>query len=476
MAGVFAMTESERMTIDSGARCDGQCDVRLLRKLQEAIGDILSDRARESTAERTPINAAARPEGFAPATEVGAMTVNGYDLASQPATAAPAHGGGAAWSPAQTAKTVVDTIAEMTRYPREILTPQARFDEDLGIDSLKRAEIVTALLNRFGEVPSDLKALGPIPLTIGEMTDFAVAYVGRSGGPAAKSQPAAGARDADAVMLRYPERSADVAASPQAGAASRKAADRPFEGKVALITGSGDGLGKAIAKQMAELGAHVIINAFPSREQGEETSREILAESGQATHVWGSFASTDHIERAFREIEERFARLDYYVHNAADEVIASLDKVTESHWEKAFRTNIVGYHLCAMRAAKLMQKSGGGRIVALSSPGAQRYVEYYGVMGPVKAALESLTMYLAQELGPCNVQVNAVAACPIYGEQLSSFPDSDMMIPYWESRVRGGRLGNPEEISDAVIFLLTKAARKINGSTMVVDGGWSQRI
>ena len=76
MAGVFAMTESERMTIDSGARCDGQCDVRLLRKLQEAIGDILSDRARESTAERTPINAAARPDGFAPATEGDAMTVN----------------------------------------------------------------------------------------------------------------------------------------------------------------------------------------------------------------------------------------------------------------------------------------------------------------------------------------------------------------------------------------------------------------
>jgi enoyl-[acyl-carrier protein] reductase III len=361
---------------------------------------------------------------------------------------------------------VVDTIAEITRYPREILTAEARFDDDLGIDSLKRAEIVTALLHRFGEAPPDLKALGPMPLTVGEMTDFAVAYVSRSSATGAKSQPGPSNSDAwlgSALTSELPAalsiRSATpvnaVSELPRAGSicSSKTTVDRPFEGRVALVTGSGDGLGKIIAKQMAELGAHVIINSSHSREHGEETSQEILAGNGQATHVWGSFASTDHIDRAFREIEERFDRLDYYVHNAADEVITSLDKVTESHWEKAFRTNIVAYHLCAMRAAKLMQKSGGGRIVALSSPGAKRYIEHHGVMGPVKAALESLTMYLAQELGPYNIQVNAVVACPIYGEQLKSLPDSDIA---WKSRMEGGRLGTPEEISEAVILLLTR--------------------
>jgi len=242
--------------------------------------------------------------------------------------------------------------------------------------------------------------------------------------------------------------------------------DRLFEGKVALVTGSGEGLGKIIAQQMAELGANVIINSSHTGEQGEETSQEILPGNGQATRLWGSLASSEHVERAFGEIEQRFGRLDYYVHDAADEVIASLDRVTESHWEKAFRTHIVAYHLCAMRAAKLMQKSGGGRIVALSSSGAKRYMEYYGIMGPAKAALESLTMYLAQELGPYNVQVNAVASSPIDAKQLNSVPDDNCIVSYRET---------PEEISEAVIFLLTRAARKINGSTIVIDGGWSQR-
>jgi enoyl-[acyl-carrier protein] reductase III len=260
------------------------------------------------------------------------------------------------------------------------------------------------------------------------------------------------------------------------GATTNISLGRPFEGKVALITGSGHGLGRVIARQMAGLGAHVIINSFHSRDRGEETAREILAEHGKATHLWGSFANSEHIERVFDEIEKRFDRLDYYVHNASDGVITSLDKVIESHWEKAFRTNIVGYHMSAMRAAKLMRKSGGGRIVALSSPGAQRYLEYFGVLGPVKAALESLTMYLARELGPHNVQVNAVSAGPVYGERLTAYPDSDRLIPYWESLTPDGRLGDPEEISDTVIFLLTHSARKINGSTMLVDGAASQRM
>ena len=79
-------------------------------------------------------------------------------------------------------RTVVDVLAEITRYPREILTPEAQFDEDLGIDSLKRVEIVTALLNRFGQAPSDLKELGPLPRTVGELTHFAVEYVSKLSG------------------------------------------------------------------------------------------------------------------------------------------------------------------------------------------------------------------------------------------------------------------------------------------------------
>ena len=379
-------------------------------------------------------------------------------------------------------RTVVGVLAEITRYPGEILTPEAQFDEDLGIDSLKRVEIVTALLNRFGQAPSDLKELGPLPRTVGELTNFAVEYVSKSSGI---DHPASDGKHATEMVSGTPERApdagngADLTRRSQRAVAGREVKvdmHRPFEGKVALITGSGHGLGKVIAKQLAELGAHVIINSFHSRERGEQTTEEILAQDGKATHLWGSFAKNDHIDKAFDEIEKQFGRLDYYVHNASDGVIAPLDQVTESHWEKAFRTNIVGYHLSAMRAAKLMQKSGGGRIVALSSPGAQRYIEYFGVLGPVKAALESLTRYLSRELSPYNILVNAVSAGPVYGERLSAYPDRDRLIPYWESLAPDGRLGDPDEISDTVIFLLSHAARKINGATMLVDGAASLRM
>lgn len=392
------------------------------------------------------------------------------------------HGGAPSLS--GTEKTVIDVLAEITRYPREILTPEAQLDEDLGIDALKHAEIVTALLNRIGQAPTDLNELEPLPLTVGALMNFAADYIGRSNGV---SESATNDRDVTATIRRALEPASETVVrsghgsdppplSQPAPGETKTGIARALEGKVALITGSGHGLGKVIARQMAELGAHVIINSFHSRDRGEQTTEEILAGHGKATHLWGSFANGRHINKVFDEIEKRFDRFDYYVHNASDGAITSLDRVTEAHWEKAFRTNIVGYHLSALRAARLMQRSGGGRIVALSSPGAQRYLEYFGVLGPVKAALESLTMYLACELGSYNVQVNAVSAGPVYGERLTNYPDSDRLIPYWESLTPDGRLGDPEEISEAVIFLLTAAARKINGSTLLVDGAASQRM
>jgi NAD(P)-dependent dehydrogenase (short-subunit alcohol dehydrogenase family)/acyl carrier protein len=476
------MIETEETGIDAGTGCDGRCEVRLLQTLQKAIGDILSEHARST-------KPGPRIEAFAneSAPGRGIRGSNGSDpVANRTAgSAAGMDGEGAgkasavAPSRAEAAKIVVDTVADITRYPREILTPEARFDDDLGIDSLKRAEIVTALLNHFGEAPPDLKTLGPPPLTVGEMIDFALTYVTKSSAAVAKDEAAASDTNARRSAPAAPQPPADVSVRPTTLSraapelprpgpvrAGNVAADRPLEGRVALITGSGDGLGKIIARQMTELGAQVIINPSHSREHAEETNGEILAGNGKATHAWSPLASSDHIERSFREIEERFDRLDYYVRDAADQVISSLDKATDSQWENAFRSNVIAYHQSAIRAAKLMQKSGGGRIVAISSAGTRRYMQHYGVMGPVNAALETLTMYLAQELAPYNVQVNAVAACPSYGEQ---------PVPHPESRRGDGWLGNPEEISEAVIFLLTTAAR-INGSTMVVDGGWSQRL
>jgi acyl carrier protein len=180
------MIETEKMAINSNNGSDGRFEARLLEKLQKAIGDVLSEHVRSiagntSSLQQTPLQA--------PVSEHNARAANGYRLPTEGAAGplvalaanTDAHGGTAVPSRAEVANIVVDTIAEITRYPREILTPEARFDDDLGIDSLKRAEIVTAFLNRFGGPPSDLRTLGPMPLTVGEMADFAASYVGGSG-------------------------------------------------------------------------------------------------------------------------------------------------------------------------------------------------------------------------------------------------------------------------------------------------------
>jgi len=121
-----------------------------------------------------------------------------------------------------------------------------------------------------------------------------------------------------------------------------------------------------------------------------------------------------------------------------------------------------------------MRKQGGGKIVALSANASQRYVDYFGCMGPVKAAVECLVRYLAIELGADNIQVNAVAAGPVLGELLDKYPDFDRLRPKWEATVPRRRLNNEEEVAEAVTFLLS--ASGMNGSVLLVDAGGSQRI
>jgi NAD(P)-dependent dehydrogenase (short-subunit alcohol dehydrogenase family) len=249
-----------------------------------------------------------------------------------------------------------------------------------------------------------------------------------------------------------------------------------FDGKVAFVSGAGHGIGQVIATRLAELGAQVIVNSFHSRDRGEAVTAAIRAEGGRADHLWGSVANPKHVRQMFATIERQFGHLDFLVSNASNGIVAPLSEVTEQHWDRAFGTNIIGLHQCALLATPLMQRRGGGKIVTISSPGAHRYIEYFGCMGPIKAAVESLTLYLAIELAPHNIQVNCVSAGPVYGELLSRYPNAERLIPYWESLSAGRQLGHESDIADFVMLLLSNATDKITGSTMLVDAGGSQRI
>ncbi|WP_437989363.1 SDR family oxidoreductase [Sorangium sp. So ce145] len=345
---------------------------------------------------------------------------------------------------------VVQALADATRHPVDLLVPDARLEEDLGVDRRRRDEL-RALLWQRGAQPGVLEVALDEARTVGDLARLVEsappAQVAAARAPAAPAAPAA------------------QRALPAPGVA--------LAGKTVLVTGSSRGLGRAIAAKLGRAGARVVVNSFHSRDDGETVADEIRGAGGDAVHVWGSVANPAHIDRLFDAIARDVGELDHFVSNASNGRFGPLEQTTPEHWELAFRTNVIGYHLCAMRAARLMERNGGGRIVALSSNGSSRYLEHFGAMGAVKAAVESLTRALAVELAPRNVQVNCISAGPIYGHVTSNYPDHERILPYWESRTPGGRLCTEDDVAEAVLLLLSDGARRINGATLTVDGGGS---
>ncbi|WP_437730050.1 SDR family oxidoreductase [Sorangium sp. So ce1335] len=475
---------------------------------------------------------------------------------------------------------VRSVFVRMTRYPDEVVVADADLEQDLGIDSVKRGEILATLRADFG-LPEALKATPDELRTVASVSAFLSRTIAARGGhadghaaapagyanghqhaapagyanghehaaPAGHAnghQHAAPAGYANGHQHAAPAAYANGHHTPPAGyanghhtppagyanghhtspagyanghhtspagyadghhtspagyadghhtspagyangpaitparAPAALAAQRPtpalgaaLAGKTVLVTGSSRGLGRAIATKLGRAGARVVVNSFHSRDDGEAIADEIRGAGGDAVHVWGSVANPAHIDRLFEEIARDVGELHHFVSNASNGRFGPLEQTTPEHWELAFRTNVIGYHLCALRAARLMERHGGGRIVALSSNGSSRYLEHFGAMGAVKAAVESLTRALAVELAPRNVQVNCVSAGPIYGHVTSNYPDHERILPYWESRTPGGRLCTEEDVADAVLLLLSDGARRINGATLTVDGGGS---
>lgn len=373
--------------------------------------------------------------------------------------------------------TVQQIFAETTRYPLDVLEPTAHLEDDLGIDSVKRAEILIALQKKFG-LPSDLNVPAEMLTTIRNIAEAISSFVRKSpdAGMPSSGKPVPTQESHDTSSIASASMPYHSKESLQNNGKLIPAGHKPFAGKVALVTGSGHGIGKAIACRLAKLGASVVVNSFHSRTRGDETVQEIRMEGGEAIHIWGSVANPTHLHTMFDEIDSRFGHLDFFVSNASNGIIGPIKDVTEEQWKRAFQTNVIGLHQCAIRAADLMKRRGGGKIITLSSPGAHRHIQHFGCMGPIKAAVESLTLYLAVEFAGDNIQVNCVSAGPIYGELLSKYPDSDRLIPYWESLSAGNRLGEEDDVADLVTYLLSGDSNKITGSVLLLDAGGSKRI
>jgi enoyl-[acyl-carrier protein] reductase III len=240
-----------------------------------------------------------------------------------------------------------------------------------------------------------------------------------------------------------------------------------FEGKSVLVTGGSRGIGKAIALRFAELGAaKVAVGYLRNDRAAEETAAELRTLGAEPGLVRGNVAS----ERVAQQVEE-LGPLDALVHNAATGVIRPALEVEEKHWDWTLAANSRALLSLTRAAAPAME--AGSSIVGISSLGSTRVLENYVLVGTSKAALESLVRYLAVELAPRGIRVNAVSAGVIETEALAHFPNREQMLAAASERTPAGRMVAPGDVADAVCFLCSPQAEMVRGQTLVVDGGYS---
>ena len=251
---------------------------------------------------------------------------------------------------------------------------------------------------------------------------------------------------------------------------------RDFHNKIALVTGSGRGIGRAIALYFAQNGADVVVNFFRNRKPAEETIQEIEKLGRRALLVKADVGDLDDLKRLFEETEKEFGGLDIFIHNAASGYNRPVMEQKPKGWEWTMNINARSLLFGAQQAAPLMEARGGGSIVSISSPGSTRVMPDYVVVGASKAAIESLTRYLAVELAPKNIVVNAVSPGVVETEALKHFDiirSEEGIIEKAIAATPAGRIPTPEDVAGVVGFLCTPAASLIRGQTIMIDGGYT---
>ncbi|MHC1578461.1 MAG: enoyl-[acyl-carrier-protein] reductase FabL [Dehalococcoidia bacterium] len=238
-----------------------------------------------------------------------------------------------------------------------------------------------------------------------------------------------------------------------------------FEGKLALVTGSGRGIGRAIALKLASQGADIIVNFFRRRDSAEQTVKDIEALGVKAELIRANVGDPAKVNEMFDMIGNKFGHLDILISNAASGVGRPIADIDVKAWGWTMDINARALLLCAQRASSLME-GRGGKIVSISSLGSRFVLPNYTVVGVSKAAVEALTRYLAIELAPLGICVNAIAASAVQTEALKFYLKEGVTTP-------AGRMVVPEDVANVVAFLCSEEAFMIRGQTVIIDGGTS---
>src|SRR6202790_3293823 len=241
--------------------------------------------------------------------------------------------------------------------------------------------------------------------------------------------------------------------------------------KVAVVTGSSKGIGAGIAKGLAAEGAAVVVNYASSKEGAERVVSEIKAKGGKAVAIQGDVSKAKDVERLFAETNRAFGRLDVLVNNAGVYEFAPLEQVTEEQFHRMFGTNVLGLILATREAARNFGADGGS-VINIGSVASSLTAPTTSVYTATKGAVDAVTRTLAKELGPRKIRVNSInpGVVETEGVRAAGFDQGDLRKSI-EAQTPLGRIGQPQDIAPAAVFLASSDSAWITGETLRVAGG-----
>ncbi|QMS88250.1 glucose 1-dehydrogenase [Nostoc edaphicum CCNP1411] len=244
-----------------------------------------------------------------------------------------------------------------------------------------------------------------------------------------------------------------------------------LDGKIAVVTGASKGIGASIAKHLAAEGASVVVNYASSKEGANRVVDEIVSTGGKAIAVQANVAKKAEIEHLFAETQQAFGKLDILVNNAGIYEFSPLEDITEEHFHKHFDLNVLGLILTSQQAVKHFG-SAGGSIINISSVVSTLTPPNASIYSATKAAVDAITRSLAKELGSRNIRVNSInpGMVETEGTHTAGITESEGR-QQTEAQTPLGRIGQPQDIAPAVVFLASSDSAWITGETLYIAGG-----
>jgi 3-oxoacyl-[acyl-carrier protein] reductase len=243
-----------------------------------------------------------------------------------------------------------------------------------------------------------------------------------------------------------------------------------LNGKVAIVTGASRGIGRQVAIQLAQSGAKVAVNYSSSRGKADEVVKTIEQFGGQAAAIQADVSKVSEVEALFSETLERFGRVDILVNNAGIMENNAIADVTEEIFDRQFTLNVKGTYFACQQAMKHMAQ--GGTIVNFSTSVSGAMLPTYSVYAATKGAVEQLTRQLAKEFGPKDIVINCIAPGQVPTDMFLNGKSPELVDSFRRMNAFG-RLGEPEDIANALELLVSDKARWITGQTMRVNGGFN---